>query len=79
MLRLLAATAFGSLGASAQETTPPVESIDSYGSSIFDSAAIRAGFGADILHPAYQILAQVSGNAFGAREYAAWERWAASR
>ncbi len=49
MLGLLAATAFGSLGASAQETTSPVDSIDSYGSSVFDSAAVRAQFGPDIL------------------------------
>jgi hypothetical protein len=29
--------------------------------------------------PAYQILTKVSGEAFGDRDYAAWERWAASR
>jgi hypothetical protein len=29
--------------------------------------------------PAYEILTQVSGEAFGDRDYAAWERWAASR
>ena len=29
--------------------------------------------------PAYQILTQVSGEAFGERDYASWERWAASR
>ena len=29
--------------------------------------------------PAYEILTQVSGETFGDRDYAAWERWAASR
>jgi hypothetical protein len=29
--------------------------------------------------PAYEILTKVSGEAFGERDYAAWERWAASR
>jgi HEAT repeat protein len=29
--------------------------------------------------PAYQILTRVSGESFGERDYAAWERWAASR
>ena len=29
--------------------------------------------------PAYEILKQVSGEAFGERDYAAWERWAAAR
>ena len=29
--------------------------------------------------PAYQILKQVSGEEFGERDYAAWERWAATR
>jgi hypothetical protein len=27
--------------------------------------------------PAYEILMQVSGETFGERDYAAWERWAA--
>ena len=27
--------------------------------------------------PAYEILKQVSGEGFGERDYAAWERWAA--
>ncbi len=48
-LRVLAATALASLGASAQEATPPVESIDIYGSSVLDSAAARAEFGPDLL------------------------------
>jgi hypothetical protein len=29
--------------------------------------------------PAYEILKQVSGESFGDRDYAVWERWAASR
>jgi len=29
--------------------------------------------------PAYEILTQISGESFGDRDYAAWERWAASR
>jgi len=29
--------------------------------------------------PAYEILTKVSGEAFGERDYAAWERWAAAR
>jgi len=49
MLRLLAATALASLGASAQNAAPAVTSIDIYGSSVFDSAAARAEFGPDIL------------------------------
>ena len=48
-LRLLAATAFAQLCASAQPAAPPVRSIDIYGSSVFDPAAFRAEFGSDIL------------------------------
>jgi hypothetical protein len=48
-LRLLAASAIGSLCASAQDAVPPVRSIDIYGSSVVDSAAARAEFGSDIL------------------------------
>jgi len=49
MLRVLAATGFAPLCASAQGAVPAVQSIDIYGSSVFDSAAARAEFGADIL------------------------------
>ena len=47
-LRLIAATALAPLIVSAQGTVPPVRSIDIYGSSVFDSAAIRAEFAPDI-------------------------------
>jgi hypothetical protein len=47
-LRLLAATAFAPLLASAQSGAPLVRSIDIYGSSVFDSDAFRAEFGPDI-------------------------------
>jgi len=47
-LRLLAATAVAPLCALAQDPAPPLESIDIYGSSVLDSAAVRAEFGADI-------------------------------
>jgi len=36
-LQLLAATAFGPLCASAQDAVPAVQSINIYGSSVFDS------------------------------------------
>jgi hypothetical protein len=48
-LRLLAATAFGPLCAVAQGPAPAVRSIEIYGSSVFDSAAARHQFGADVL------------------------------
>jgi hypothetical protein len=47
-LGLLAATALASLGASAQDAVPAVQSIDIYGSSVLDSAAARAEFGPDL-------------------------------
>ena len=127
-LRLLAATAFAPSLALAQGGAPPIRSIDIYGSSVLDSAAVRAEFEPDLVRfielgwqagfgrdsapanapeleaemeatrakirtalesraristtpadPAYEILKRVSGEAFGERDYAAWERWAASR
>jgi hypothetical protein len=48
-LGLLAATVFGSFCASAQDGAPAVQSIDIYGSSVFDSAAARAEFGSDLV------------------------------
>ncbi|HEX7238448.1 MAG TPA: HEAT repeat domain-containing protein [Gammaproteobacteria bacterium] len=48
-LRLLAATAFAPLLASAQSGAPPISSIDIYGSSVFDSAAVRAEFEPDLM------------------------------
>ena len=48
-LRLLAATAFAPLFASAQSGVPPIRSIDIYGSSFFDSAAVRAEFEPDLM------------------------------
>jgi hypothetical protein len=49
-LRALAATAFASVAGAAAGQAPelPIESIDVYGSSALDSAAIRAEFAADI-------------------------------
>jgi hypothetical protein len=47
-LRAFAATALVSLGASAQDAVPAVQSIDIYGSSVLDSAAARAEFGTDL-------------------------------
>src|SRR5262245_3137037 len=46
---LLAATAFVPALATAQGGVPPVRGIDIYGSSVFDSAAIRAEFGPDLV------------------------------
>lgn len=48
-LRAFAATALASLGVSAQDAAPAVQSIDIYGSSVLDSAAARAEFGPDVL------------------------------
>ena len=48
-LRLLAATAFAPLFASAQSGVPPIRSIDIYGSSFFDSATVRAEFEPDLM------------------------------
>jgi hypothetical protein len=47
-LRLVAAIVFASLGASAQNGAPALQSIDIYGSSVLDSAAARAEFGPDV-------------------------------
>jgi hypothetical protein len=49
VLGLLAVTAFVAPYAFAQSDAPPVRSIEIYGSSVVDSAAVRAEFGPDIL------------------------------
>src|SRR5262245_17457808 len=48
-LPLLAATALAPVLASAQGGVPPVRGIDIYGSSVFDSAAVRAEFEPDLV------------------------------
>ena len=48
-LRLLAATAFAPSLALAQGGAPPIRSIDIYGSSVLDSAAVRAEFEPDLV------------------------------
>jgi len=47
--RLAAIAALTSTAASAQNAAPPVQSIEIYGSSVFDSAEVRAELGPDIL------------------------------
>jgi len=69
-LRALTATLALCLAAhsAAQSDVLPVRSVDLYGSAALDSP--------DVL--AYELLKIVSGQTFGGRDYAAWERWAQS-
>jgi hypothetical protein len=59
---MLAATALAPYCASAQGPAEDVQSIDIYGSSVFDSAAIRAEFSPDILRYVELLGMQLSAN-----------------